>query len=185
MSCRPPRSSSSSRSSRRTSCRAPSGFGRSARHTTRFRSSSTSPGGASAGWSRRTSPHCFEAIPHDRLMAGSRGTDRRSRVCSSSCARCCAPGCMEDGAVTRRAAGTPQGGVVSPAAVPTSTCTGWTGAGRTRDGVLVRYADDLVVMCTTAGRSRTRPAGADGAPGRPWPGAQAGQDADRAPARRR
>ena len=44
----------------------------------------------------------------------------------------------------------------------TSTCTGWTGRGTTPHGVLVRYADDLVVMCGTrqqaeAALARLRP----------------------------
>jgi hypothetical protein len=56
VSCRRRRSSSSNRCSRLTSCRARSGFARGARRTTRFSSSSTSPGEAGAGWSKRTSP---------------------------------------------------------------------------------------------------------------------------------
>ena len=61
-------------------------------------------------------------------------------------------GVMEDGQVRRPVTGTPQGGVISAPSCATSTCTGWTGHGTTADGVLVRYADDLVVMC----RSRSQ-----------------------------
>ena len=56
---------------------------------------------------------------------------------------------MEDGAVRRGSAGTPQGGVVSPV-----LCNVYLHrldqAWQTRGcGVLVRYADDLLVMCET------------------------------------
>ena len=58
-------------------------------------------------------------------------------------------GVMEDGAVRRELAGTPQGGVVSPVLCNVylhrlDRC--WTERG---SGVLVRYADDLVVLCRT------------------------------------
>jgi RNA-directed DNA polymerase len=55
-------------------------------------------------------------------------------------------GVMEDGQVRREAAGTPQGGVVSPV-----MCNVYLHrldrAWDERDGVLARYADDLIVMC--------------------------------------
>ena len=55
-SCRRPRRSSSSRSSRPTCSSARSGFGPGARRTMRSRSSSMRPGGAGGGLSSRTSP---------------------------------------------------------------------------------------------------------------------------------
>ena len=67
-------------------------------------------------------------------------------------ASCGAPmlraGVMQDGSVRRGAAGTPQGGVHLACCSATSTCTGWTGHGPAAEhGVLVRYADDVGVMC--------------------------------------
>ena len=55
-------------------------------------------------------------------------------------------GVMEDGQVRRPVTGTPQGGVASPVMCNVylhRLDRAWDGA----DGVLVRYADDLVVMC--------------------------------------
>jgi hypothetical protein len=56
-------------------------------------------------------------------------------------------GVMEDGAVHRDMTGTPQGGVISPVLANVylhRLDRQWQARGR---GVLVRYADDLVVMC--------------------------------------
>ena len=59
-------------------------------------------------------------------------------------------GVMEDGAVTRERDRNPAGRGDLTAACATSTCTGSTGSGQTRGhGVLVRFADDLLVMCRT------------------------------------
>ena len=58
-------------------------------------------------------------------------------------------GVMEDGAVRRREAGTPQGGVISPCLCSVylhRLDRQWQTRG---DGVLVRYADDLLTICTT------------------------------------
>ena len=55
-------------------------------------------------------------------------------------------GVMEDGQVRRTVAGTPQGGVVSPVMCNVylhRLDRAWDDG----DGVLVRFADDLVVMC--------------------------------------
>jgi RNA-directed DNA polymerase len=55
-------------------------------------------------------------------------------------------GVMEDGQVRREAAGTPQGGVISPVMCNVylhRLDREWDD----RDGVLCRYADDLIVMC--------------------------------------
>ncbi|MDX6707685.1 MAG: RNA-directed polymerase [Solirubrobacteraceae bacterium] len=56
-------------------------------------------------------------------------------------------GVMEHGVVRRRDVGTPQGGVISPLLANVylhRLDRRWQNVG---DGVLVRYADDLVVMC--------------------------------------
>ncbi len=95
---------------------------------------------------------CFEAIPRDRLVAAV-----EERICDRKLlklvrALLCA-GVMEQGAVRRSVTGTPQGGVVSPL-----LCNVYLHrlgrVWRTRGcGVLVRYADDLVVMCRSKGEA--------------------------------
>jgi group II intron reverse transcriptase/maturase len=95
---------------------------------------------------------CFEAIPHDRLVAAveERICDRKLLKLLRALLRA---GVMEQGAVRRDVAGAPQGGVVSPLlrnvylhrldrVWQTQGC-----------GVLVRYADDLVVMCRSKGEA--------------------------------
>ena len=108
--------------------------------------------------------NCFEAIPHDELMQAveERVVDRHVLKLLRAMLRA---GVMEDGPVRRGVTGTPQGGVISPL-LATSTCTGSTGHGPTREhGVLVRYADDLVVMC----RTRAEAEAALAALRRSWP----------------
>ena len=92
--------------------------------------------------------NCFEAIPHDRLMAAveERISDRHVLKLLRAMLRA---GVMEDGAARREAAGTPQGGVVSPLLANVylhRLDRQWQTRGK---GLLVRYADDLVVMCHT------------------------------------
>ncbi len=96
---------------------------------------------------------CFEAIPHDRLMQAveERVVDRQLLKLLRALLRA---GVMEEGAVRRSVSGTPQGGVVSPL-----LCNVYLHrldrAWRTRGcGALVRYADDLVVMCRTEAEAR-------------------------------
>jgi RNA-directed DNA polymerase len=91
---------------------------------------------------------CFEAIPHSALMSaiGERISDRHLLKLVRAMLRA---GVMEDGAVHRDVTGTPQGGVISPLLANVylhrlDRC--WQTRGR---GVLVRYADDLVVMCNS------------------------------------
>jgi group II intron reverse transcriptase/maturase len=89
---------------------------------------------------------CFEAIPHDGLMAAveERVVDHKLLRLVRGMLRA---GVMEHGAVRRRDAGTPQGGVISPLLANVylhRLDRQWQNVG---DGVLVRYADDLVVMC--------------------------------------
>jgi RNA-directed DNA polymerase len=88
---------------------------------------------------------CFSAIPHDKLMEAV-----EERICDQPVLKLLRAmlraGVMEDGQVRREIAGTPQGGVVSPV-----MCNVYLHrldrAWDERDGVLCRYADDLVVMC--------------------------------------
>ena len=89
---------------------------------------------------------CFEAIPHDRLMAVI-----EERICDWHILKLLRAllraGVMEDGIVRHRTTGTPQGGVVSPLLANVylnQLDRAWQRRGR---GVLCRYADDLVVMC--------------------------------------
>jgi RNA-directed DNA polymerase len=88
---------------------------------------------------------CFSAIPHDKLMQAV-----EERVCDQPVLKLLRAmlraGVMQDGQVRRTMAGTPQGGVFSPV-----MCNVYLHrldrAWDERDGVLVRFADDLVVMC--------------------------------------
>jgi RNA-directed DNA polymerase len=96
---------------------------------------------------------CFEAIPHDRLMAAieERVVDRQLLKLLRSLLRA---GVMEDGTVRKPVSGTPQGGVVSPLLCNVylhRLDRAWQARGR---GVLCRYADDLVVMCKTEREAR-------------------------------
>jgi group II intron reverse transcriptase/maturase len=90
--------------------------------------------------------NCFGAIPHDRLMFGveERVCDRKVLKLLRTMLR---SGVMEDGAVRHADTGTPQGGVISPLLCNVylnRLDRMWATQGH---GVLVRYADDLVVMC--------------------------------------
>ena len=91
---------------------------------------------------------CFEAIPRDALMRTieERVIDRNVLKLLGAMLRA---GVFEDGTVTVGDTGTPQGGVVSPLLANIylhRLDRAWADAGR---GVLVRYTDDLVVMCRT------------------------------------
>src|ERR671934_638518 len=90
--------------------------------------------------------NCFEAISHSGLMAAveERITDRHVLKLLRAML---GAGVMQDGAVTRAAAGTPQGGVLSPCLANVylhRLDRQWANRGC---GVLVRYADDLLVLC--------------------------------------
>jgi group II intron reverse transcriptase/maturase len=89
---------------------------------------------------------CFEEIPHDRLMQAI-----EDRICDRKLLRLLRAmlrsGVMEEGAVRRSDTGTPQGGVISPLLANVyldRLDREWRARGC---GTLVRYADDLVVMC--------------------------------------
>ena len=88
---------------------------------------------------------CFESIPHDRLMVAveERICDRKLLKLVRAMLRA---GVMESGAVKHSDTGTPQGGVMSPLLANVylhRLDRAWEAQGR---GVLVRYADDLVVL---------------------------------------
>jgi len=90
--------------------------------------------------------NCFEAIPHSRLMSAieERISDRHVLKLLRAMLRA---GVMEDGALHRDVTGTPQGGVVSPVLCNVylhRLDRQWAQRG---SGELVRFADDLVVMC--------------------------------------
>jgi len=89
---------------------------------------------------------CFEAIPHDRLMQAieERIVDRHVLKLLRAMLRA---GVMEAGVVRGSVTGTPQGGGVSPLLCNVylhRLDRAWPTKGM---GVLVRYADDVVVMC--------------------------------------
>jgi RNA-directed DNA polymerase len=90
--------------------------------------------------------NCFSAIPHEKLVQAveERISDQGSLRLLRAMLRA---GVMADGTVRREVSGTPQGGPVSPL-----LCNVYLHrldrAWDTREhGVLVRYCDDLVVMC--------------------------------------
>jgi group II intron reverse transcriptase/maturase len=91
---------------------------------------------------------CFSAIPHDKLMQAveerisDQGVLKLLRVMLRA-------GVMEGGQVRREVTGTPQGGPASPLLCNiylNRLDRAWDAG---RHGVLVRYCDDLVVMCQT------------------------------------
>ena len=90
--------------------------------------------------------NCFEAIPHSGLMSAieERISDRHVLKLLRAMLRA---GVMEDGALHRDVTGTPQGGVISPVLCNVylhRLDRQWAKRGC---GELVRFADDLVVMC--------------------------------------
>ena len=92
---------------------------------------------------------CFEAIPHDRLMQAV-----EERVCDQAVlallrAMLRAGVMSEDGQVRRPVTGTPQGGVISPLLANVYLHRVDRAWDSRQHGVLVRYADDVLVMCVT------------------------------------
>jgi RNA-directed DNA polymerase len=91
---------------------------------------------------------CFEAIPHDRLMEAveERVCDRKVLKLLRAMVRA---GVMDDGVVRGSVTGTPQGGVISPLLCNVYLHRLDRQWQTRRYGRLVRYADDVVVMCVT------------------------------------
>ncbi len=92
--------------------------------------------------------NCFEAIPHSMLMQAveERISDRTVLALLRAFLRA---GVMEDGSLRRSVTGSPQGGVISPLMCNVylhRLDRQWDDA---THGRLVRFADDLAVMCTS------------------------------------
>jgi group II intron reverse transcriptase/maturase len=91
---------------------------------------------------------CFEAIPHDRLVQAV-----EERVCDRKVLKLLRvmlrAGVMEEGVARGAVTGTPQGGVISPLLCNVYLHRLDRQWQTRRFGRLVRYADDLVVMCAT------------------------------------
>jgi len=89
---------------------------------------------------------CFEAIPVEKLMRAV-----EERVCDQSVLKLLRvmlrAGVMEDGQVRRPVTGTPQGGVISPLLANIYLHRLDRAWDVREHGVLVRYADDILVMC--------------------------------------
>jgi RNA-directed DNA polymerase len=92
--------------------------------------------------------NCFEAIPHGALMSAieERIVDRHVLKLLRAMLRA---GVLEDGSVKRSATGTPQGGVISPVLCNIYLHRLDRQWARRGTGVLIRYADDQLVMCKT------------------------------------
>jgi len=92
--------------------------------------------------------NCFEAIPHEKLIQAV-----QERVCDRSVVQLLRgmlrAGVMHDGQVRRSVTGTPQGGVASPLLANIYLHRIDRAWDAREHGVLVRFADDVVVMCSS------------------------------------
>jgi len=91
---------------------------------------------------------CFEAIGHDRLMR-----QVEKRVVDQSVLKLLrlmlGAGVMDGGSVRRAVTGTPQGGVISPLMCNVYLHQVDVAWDVREHGVMIRYADDVLVMCAT------------------------------------
>jgi group II intron reverse transcriptase/maturase len=91
---------------------------------------------------------CFSAIPHDELMRAV-----EERVCDQAVLKLVRAilraGAMEDGLVRRPVTGAAQGGVISPLLCNVYLHRIDQSWSVREHGVLVRFADDVLVMCTS------------------------------------
>ncbi|MGH3970597.1 MAG: group II intron reverse transcriptase/maturase [Mycobacterium sp.] len=92
--------------------------------------------------------NCFSAIPHNQLMQAveERISDRTVLMLLRAMLRA---GVFEDGQIRREVTGTPQGGPLSPLLCNVYLHRLDRVWNPRVHGVLVRYCDDLVVMCST------------------------------------
>lgn len=90
--------------------------------------------------------NCFEAIPHEKLIQAV-----QERICDQAVLKLLRAilraGVMQGVRVRTSVTGTPQGGVISPLLANVYLHRLDRAWDERRDGVLVRYADDLLVMC--------------------------------------
>jgi group II intron reverse transcriptase/maturase len=96
---------------------------------------------------------CFEAIPHEKLMqaVGERVCDQAVLTLLRAMLRA---GVMSDGQVRRPVTGTPQGGVCSPLLANVYLHRVDRAWDSRQHGVLVRFADDVVVMCASRAQAQ-------------------------------